>query len=281
MNLFIACGIGDWFAITNKLTKEEIENTEAIYWATRQEKLLRPLANMLFPKLRTHVTVCDTFTESEELNKNPNDIRLINRFCVHSMEDLVNRFPLKAKLPEKILDLNLSKVAHEFKKGMRKYNPPDTYIGGNLSMLGSIEADKYLASKGIEEFVFIHPWSDNQRYEDRDFTERDCEAVVSFCERERIVGVVINKSKDMFPIKSSYIIDATNETDLYTSLELIKQAKYFIGCSSSFSVFSAMIMDRKNIFIKASEGVRLAWNEFYYCPHKNTYFLNKNLEFLK
>ena len=38
MNLFIACGIGDWFAITNKLSKEEINNTETIYWATRQEK---------------------------------------------------------------------------------------------------------------------------------------------------------------------------------------------------------------------------------------------------
>lgn len=284
MNLFIACGIGDWFAITNKLSKEEINNTETIYWATRQEKLLRPLANIFFPNLKNHITLCDTFTESEDLNKNPNDVRLINRFCVHSMEDLVNRFPLKNPLPnEPILDLNLSKVAHEFKKGIRKYNPPDIYLGGNLSMLGSIEADQYLNSKGLgeKEFVFIHPWSDNQRYEDRDFTERDCEAVVSFCEKRKIPGLVINKSKDLFPIKSEYIIDGTNDTDLYTSLELVKQCKYFIGCSSSFSVFSAMVKDRNEMFVKASDGVRLSWNQFYYSPHRNTYFLNKDLEFLK
>lgn len=283
MNLFIACGIGDWFAITNKLSREEIEGTETIYWATRQEKLLRPLANIFFPNIKNHVTLCDEFTESEELNKNPNDVRLINRFCVHSMSDLLNRFPLKNPLPnEPIVDLNLSKVAHEFKKGIRRYTRPSIYLDGNLSALGKEFDHQFLSRIGMEgkHFVYIHPWSDNQRYEERDFTLADCEAVVRFCENRQTTGIVINKSKDKFPIESPYIIDATNETDLYTSLELVKQCEYFIGCSSSFSVFSAMVLPRDRIFIKASDGVRLSWDKFYYCPHTNTYFLNKNLEFL-
>jgi len=200
------------------------------------------------------------------------------------MSDLVNRFPLKNKLPnEPILDLNLSKVAHEFKKGNRSYTRPSIYLDGNLSTMGKELDYQFLSRIGMEgkPFVYIHPWSDNQRYEERDFTLEDCKAVVRFCENRKIMGIVINKSKDLFPIKSEYILDHTNNTDLYTSLELIKSCSYFIGCSSSFSVFSAMVLPRDKIFVKASDGVRLSWNKFYYCPHSNTYFLNKNLEFLK
>jgi hypothetical protein len=216
--------------------------------------------------------LCDDFTKSEEINVDPQNKDLLNRFCVHSLNDLYNRFPIKLNMDiTKIKDYSVLTLAHPFVRGERKYH-------------GTKELQVKLAEiSGFplpEKFYFIHPWSDNQRYDERDFTLNECRSVIKFLERRKIKGVVINKSNDPWPVESEWVIDLTNKTDMLESIEILKHAHGFVGSASSFSVLASKFVSQENLVIKTPPSILNYWWKFYYAPYRTNEFCHANLEFL-
>lgn len=274
MDIFVTAGAGDFLSILGFMTDAEKESVQRIFYATRAEKLIKLLTPKVFPNLKEEITACNEFTPSEELNKNPTQKDLVDKFCVHSKQDLIERFPLliPASSMLRAEDFTMMKIAQEAIDGKRKYNPLKEILNSTI-----VEVD----SPYNFPYVFIHPWSDNQRYEERDFSNDECERVVKYLEKKNMYGLVINKSDDAFPVKSEWIIDATNKYTFLESIELLKKAKGgFIGTASVFSVLASKLFFPDSIIIKGSPELRRGWHLFYYAPHKYNYFIHPNLKFL-
>lgn len=273
MNIFLSSGIGDFFGIVSCMTQKERDSVTAISWATRQRKVLQQFVPLFFPNVQNQYVLCDDFTKSEELNTDPMNSNLIDRFCVHSLGDLYNRFPVSCNIDaSQIKDYSVQLLANACVKNERFYTGISE-LKQNLADISHVELPKV--------FFFIHPWSDNQRYMERDFTLNECRAVVNYLSRIQIPGVIINKSSDMFPIQSKWIIDLTNKTDYFESIEVLKEAQGFIGSSSSFSVLASKFLEQENVIIKAPDSIRNSWYKFYYLPYTTNEFCHKSLMFLR
>lgn len=271
--IFINGGIGDFFAIVSLMPEDERDSVSHIYYATRAEETIRLFSKTIFKNLKEEVTICTDFTPSESINKNPYLREYVDKFCVLNKQDILRFKCLIA--PEElddVEDFSLQKMIEAKIQKRRKYH--------NLDIILKIKS-KLKALPTPDKFIILHPWSDNQRYKERDFSIKECEAVTEYLEKRRLFGVVINKSNDCWPVKSDYIIDYTNKLNIFHSIDTMKYASGFIGCSSSFSVLAPKLYDINNIVIKAPEAFQYGWWKLYYEPAKFNYFLHTDLNFIK
>ena len=275
MKIFLPCGIGDFWAMMSFVSDREKQGVKEIYWATRARGGIQPFVNLFFPNLEQQIVLCDDFTKSDEINADPQNAELINRFCVHSIDDLFNRFQVKVYPTDRhlIQDWSTSKFATKAVNGQMKYAGLKEITERKFANIDHL----CLPSK----FYFVTPWSDNQRYPERDLTVKECEAVIRFLENRKTPGVVFNASKDLWPVKSDWIIDLTNKTNMLESVEGIKAACGYLGTSFAFSVIAPKLFLGEDVHIKGPDGLVTHWYKFYYEPYKNNSSIHRSLEFLK
>lgn len=274
MKIFLSCGIGDFFGIVSFMTQEEKLSVTEIYWGTRQHNTLRQFIPIFFPNAINQIVLWDKFTLSEDLNKNPTNINLVRNFCVHSLDDLYKRFPITQAFDRRqIVDYSVQPIAGDAVRGVRKYYGIPELKNRTIADVQHLPLP--------EKFVFIHPWSDNQRYPERDLSTQECSSITEYLDRNNLTGIVINKSINRFPITSPRILDWTNKTNFIESVELLRRAYGFIGSASSFSVLASKLLSNDFLFIKAPISIVDKWWKFYYAPYKENQICYTSLMALK
>lgn len=274
MDIFTTAGAGDFISITTFVTEEERLSVNRIFYATRAEKLIRQLTPFIFPNLKEEITVCDDFTPSEEINKNPWRPDLVEKFCAHSMQDLITyKFPLKIPLKDfhKAEEWTLKNFFNQVLNKERIYRYPRELMDVSLTRTEDFPFSYY----------FIHPWSDNQRYEERDLSFHDCEKLIEFISKRKQYALIVNNSSEEFPIKSDWIIDKNKQYNFLQSIEILKKSRLgFLGTASIFSVIASKKFAAHDMHIKAASTMLNDWYKFYYAPHTKAHFIYQNLDHL-
>jgi hypothetical protein len=236
-SIVILLGLGDFIAAEAYLTDAECNAIETIYFATAHRKQMQDTVRWteIFPNLKAKKILYDTWTihESTGLPIGAHYKHFLNRLDPTIDQFWASNELLDGNLPALCTDafINKTRVYHRSRIASINY-PMPTHVS---------VPDKY---------VLIHPWSDQHRTTNRDFTDEDWEGVLGCLERNNLIGVVVNKSND-YPPQHPKLIDLTNQTTLDDVFALAQRATYFMGIASFLHCFTPKVLPSKNIFIRS------------------------------
>lgn len=241
MKILLTCGIGDFIALEGFITFKEAQSVETIYWATRAREAIMLLVPFVFPNVKEHIVVKDTWGEPYR-----------NGFCFESIEDIDD-------MPEDVVDFSIKPMIESIKRGNRRYN--SSFL--DKKSVASI-ADLNLP----EKYFVVHPYSENARSETRDMTAQEwTTAWRSLCP-SGIPIVIINKGSEKLK-QYPNVIDLTDKLDLLQAIEVVRASSGFIGSSSVFSVIAAKFLAPAQLFIKGHTLLKNEYSWFYYAPHED------------
>ena len=232
-------GLGDFIACEAYMTDAECNAIENIYFASSHRQHLESGIrwNELFPNLKTKQILFDGPWKIDAASGLPRNADY--KHFLHFVDKTIDPFWISQEL----LDANTPAFCTDiFMHKTRKFQR------------SRIAAMNYDLPKHIglpEKFVLIHPWSDEFRTHKRDFTDEDWEGVLGCLEKNNIMGVVVNKSRD-YPPQHPQLLDLTNQTTIQETFAMAKASSYFMGCASFLHVFTPRVMPSKNIFIRST-----------------------------
>ena len=101
----------------------------------------------------------------------------------------------------------------------------------------------------------------------RNFSKLDFENTIKFLKNNNIIGVLI--SLKAIDIKHKNIINLSTKTTLLESIEITKQAKYYIGVDTFLATITTRIIKEKNIIIKCNNNHGINYKKIYWFPYLN------------
>lgn len=238
MKILLTCGVGDFIAIESFLTSAETRAVDTIYWATRARTTILPLIPFVFPNVKHHVVVKDSWGEA-----------FTEDFCVESSEDLPD-------LPDNVIDLSIKRIHAAMLRGTRRYR--GSFLEKRqLAVIDDLQLP--------ERYFVVHPHSENARTADRDMTAAEWTEIWKQLRSMNIPVVIINKSDKKLK-QYPGVIDLTNKLDILQSIEVVKQSNGFIGSSSVFSVVASKVLARNQLYIKGHTLLKNVYSSLYYAP---------------
>jgi hypothetical protein len=244
MECLLTCGLGDFLALCHFISPEERKSIRKIYWATPAMERVKKFVYIVFPNVKEEEILFDEFDSQMPFFNSAAHVQIY----------------LKKKLGN-ILDYSIYSLKVEMHHGLRSFHNLDEIYEEKLSNI----------SLDVNSYVVIHPHSDNSMDPKRDLNGMECRELVDEIEEKGIYGVVINKSRESFPIKSERIVDLTNKLSVYDCIEVLKGAEGFIGCSSVWSVVASKLLS-DNIFIKTHNVFKSGSKNFYYHPNADSIY---------
>ncbi len=256
-SVFISGGIGDTFAVESFLTDDERENISTIYYATNKQKTIE----LLFKSLKNyeHIVVWDDFSKF---------------WCFFFKDQCLNTLICNSKKLENIpddfirsKDLSISIIFDQVKKGLRQYNQ-SSFIKNKLTDISKFNL-KY-------NYFVISPYSSDKRVVDRDFNFRDWANCLSYLKKTNTKGVVLNDGNESIP-KDNQLIDLSKKTNILEAIEILKQAKGYIGIDSSISVLASKLFNFQYLHIKSKNKHLYDCASCYYAPQTDFSFIKPSI----
>jgi len=257
--IFITGGIGDVFALESYLTDEMRNKLTTICYATRQQKSIMPLFadNPSFPLLKNHITVWNDFSNFWAFHS--------KQECERKLRAAGRDFPNEFVLSD---DWSIAKIFPQIQQGKRAYNQ-SSFLKRELCTVPALVPDKY---------VVICPCSTDKHGGKRDFSVEDWDAVLLYLSKTGRLGVILNNGQDIMP-KSHNLIDLSNKTTMFESIEILKHGDFYIGIDSCLSILAARHFPPNKIMIK-STNTQFYNCEYVYCaPHKVR--INTKVDFME
>ncbi len=218
--IFITGGIGDVFAVESFMTDAERSAVEAVFYATIKRAYIESVFQALpsFPNIKYHVNVWDDFSQF---------------WCFFSKEDCLKRLtqtgsPYVAPV-SRCTDLSISGKFPDIK------NKRILFTGSSFLKHTLADISRH---KLPEKYVALCPFSSDKRIRGRDFTPADWDKTIDLLRLVDAKGVVLNVGNDPVP-KSPQLIDLTNHCTLVESIEILKQARAYVGIDTALSVLAA------------------------------------------
>lgn len=253
-SVFFSGGIGDVLALESFFSEEQRNCLKAVYYGTNKqagvEAMLKSLPN--YPALKQHYTVWNDFSDF---------------WCFYSKVDCIaklkdnNRRIMPGLVSSK--DWSIIVKFGDIKKGRLKYNG-SSFLKHKLADVGEYQLP--------ESYIVICPYSTDKRLKERDFTDSDWKECYRYLERTGTKAVVLNEGKDVIPVHSN-LIDLSNKTTLPKAIEVLKNAKGYVGIDSSLSVLAAKLFDEPQLVIKSCNQHCYENAVCYYAPKTEFGFL--------
>jgi len=240
------CGLGDFLSIHSLMTQAEDDAITKLIFATRAEDWIKSSVpnndlNLLYKNLK----------DSESINHG-NWAGLPHQrgslYNIHTKLDL-RLFGVDMQSINNINDYSNRPIINDFGANRRSHRGLNFYKHTILSDISKFDLPN--------DYIVIHPHSDNYLMKERTLYEDDIRAVLKYLDKHDITGVVINKTNYPAGLNSDInlfdhprILDLTNKSSITDGFELIKHARGFVGSASSFSVFAGFVGD--NDFLNMS-----------------------------
>lgn len=271
-NILITGGIGDFITLESFMLESERKSIESIFYATRAQKIIQEISQSLpsFPNLKNHIILWDDFSQRFSFaSKNEVITALATKSRKITNNTERNKSERLFTLLKDITDYSINAIFREI-PNLRPYN--------NSSLLIHKIADisKFSLPK---DFFIICPYTPNDRRNPRrDFDKKDWNIILTFLEKIKIPGVVLNIGNDYIP-ESQYIINMTNASNFCESVEILKLAKGYFGIDSSLSVLAAKLFNEPNLVIKSNNNHCYINKHIYYAPHNRKFnFIKRSIE---
>jgi len=259
-SILLTGGVGDVLAVESLMTDEERNAINCIYYATRAFKPCVELFENLpsFPELKMQPILWKDFSKI---------------FCFHDKEQLADKLcayqpnalqQLARKLMAPIEDYSIKKIFAED----RAYTY-SSFVKTNLASLKKFNLPA--------DYFCICPYSNNDKRDlRRDYSSADWGQTLNILKRRGMYGVVINMGQETIP-QDPYIINLSNKTNIREAVEVVKQAKGYIGIDTAFSVIAAKVFNPDDIIIKCLNEHCFRWAPVYFKPLTTFQFLKEKI----
>lgn len=243
--ILVTGGVGDFFAIESMMSNDQKEALEAVYYATRSQKIIQSLLenHPSFPNLKTHEIVYDDWS---------------SRFCFINILE-VRASISNPKILDNVDDWSISRIFSLFHSKYLKYE-----ICSFLSHTFA-KVDRFNLPP---TYITIAPYSINDKRNPRDFNEQDWKSLTDALIKNNLIGVVLNIGEDPVPNHPN-IINLSNQTSIQESIEILRGSIGFVGIDSCLSVIASKMFNENNIFIKSANQWINQHLSAYYSPRSN------------
>ncbi len=243
MKVLLTCGAGDFIAIEGWLAVWETHAVTEIAWATPAQKLIMPLADLVFPNLVKHETLVSNWGEAGGDDS-----------CIETGELLSENLGRQSWEE----DWSIGKIVAQASDGKREYKG-SSLMGMRLCWPPDIP----------KPYIAIHPVSSNAPTSTRDMDEKDWRATTHWLKRHGWLGGALGTNPNDAPTHP-HLYNLMGQTSLLESLEITKQAAGFIGCASVLSVMAAASIPERCVRIKGNSTLRDEYQWFYYPTAKRS-----------
>lgn len=295
-SILLTGGIGDIIALESFFSDEQRKATETIFYATRAQKTIRQIFEALpnYPNLKRHVIIWEDFNRVFAFHNKNDMVEHINPQQGSTEQDWQNRiknYQRWMSLLEPVGDYSIATLFPHCNCYFRPYNGSSLLkhkicdisrfcLPGNAEFLQQSENQprlSHLMTLGTLpkplSFIIVCPYTVNdRRHPERDFNDQDWEYVKAFLTKRKCFGIVLNIGDDQIP-DHPLIINLTNKTSFLESVEILKQAKGYVGIDSSLSVLAAKMFKQPAIAIKSNNSHCYTWAGVYYAPQIEQPFL--------
>jgi hypothetical protein len=256
MNPLFTGGLGDFIGAECFMSEAEKDSVKTVLWATRNRLEIKAAVDLksIFPNMTGERVLFDDFCDERPTRNWQEGDRFMN---IGRKEELNIKCKLNLSQTEldAISDHSLDATLGDVFAGKRKWESSRIATRMPLPDISKFNLPPF--------FVVIHPWSDAE-INGREFNEHDWPSILSFLERMRMPGVIINKSQYPAPTHPN-IIDLTNQTTLQESFAIIHKANYAIMCASSLACYATKIFPRDTIWLKGGfPHMFTDWATYFY-----------------
>ena len=145
------------------------------------------------------------------------------------------------------------------------------YLNESINMKNSsfmkiknADIDKFNLPKN---YCVIVAWS---KRKEKKFSNYDWKELIKILKIKKIKGVLLNNfyRKDIKIPKNNFLIDLTEKTSLFESIEITKNAKFYVGINGCLSIIAMQKYPNK-CMIKTCLLKKFQWYKIYYPKIKN------------
>lgn len=256
--ILLTGGIGDVIVLESHFPALLRSNLKTIYYASVKNTSLRGIMSALnFPKLCNHIAVWNDFSKF---------------WCFISKQHVIEKISHKIKsvVPELTISQDWS-INDKFPKiRLGKYE----YHGSSLLKQNLVNISRFNIPNN---YAVICPYSSDKRGKGRDFTPADWSAASKQLKIWNLTGVIINHGQDTYFPNDDIMINLSNKTTILEAIEILKQAKGYIGIDSCLSVLAAQKFDISRLVVKCINPHCLSWKDVYYSPKKDFSFIKEQI----
>lgn len=288
-NILLTGGIGDVLAIESFFSSEQRRALEGVFYATRAHKVIRQIFQALpnFPNLKRHTILWEDYSKVfafQSKNEMVEHINIHNGSTEDDWKLRVARYQRWGRILEDVTDYSIAMIFSQCNEHQRPYTgssvlnhqiadisrfclpgnsefpqrPENQHRLSHLLSLGELPAPL--------KFHIICPYTINdRRNSNRDFNQQDWEFLLNYLTKIKSFGVVLNLGADTIP-QHPLIIDLSNQTTFCESVEILKQAKGYIGIDSCLSVLAAKMFLYPNLMVKSHNDHCYMWASVYFAP---------------
>jgi len=250
MKLLFTGGVGDLITIESFMSQTEKDSVTDVYLACRSVVPVKHIIEtyQLFPNnksIKVFYDKWDDFFSFVDFNH----LKQLN---------IDKNLNLNIQELEQCKDMNIINVFPEINSFQRRY-----YQSSLIKKAPAVLP--CLPSK----YGVINPYSSADRQEGRrDFKVSEWNNVIKNIEKLNIPFVVVNKTTDYVPIHP-LLVNLSNQTDIVTSIEIIKNAMWYIGIDSWMPALLSKILNHNNLVVKTMSGHYVQYLHIYLYPHIN------------
>ncbi len=239
------------------MTEEERKNIHSIFYASRVAQPCMELFRRIktFPNLKTQTCLWHDFSRIFGFSSKEHFLDIL---CAYQPE------PLQSAVRELMGLVEDYSIATIFHQTTRKYKF-SSFIDATLTNITKFKLPN--------DYFVICPYSSNDKRDiRRDYNDDDWDNTIDILTKLGVPGVVINRGEDKVPAHSS-LMNLSNQTAIWEAIEIVKNAKGYIGIDTGFSVVSAKCHASKNIIIKSHNDHCYRWAHCYFAPKQSFEFL--------
>ena len=243
--ILITGGLGDFFVLESHFSKQQRKELDTVYLATRAYQPIIALMKVYYPNVK-----CIPLTTN--FNK---------KFAYYCKGDCD-----KLKLPsdwDEVVDWSIAIKFKHIQKGLLK-----------LSKSRFLRKKKIDISLPKRFVVIVNNSPNDMRDKSRLITKVEWQKVLSYLEKKNLYGVVLNVGRGFVP-KHDKVINMTNKTNLFESVQILIRSKGYIGIDSCLSVLAKQL-DLK-CMVKSSNKHLYDYKDVYYGNQLSYKFISPTL----
>lgn len=251
--ILLTGGIGDVFAVQSYFPPEWKQTLRKVYYATPAAAEASTLLSEAYPQAEHAILYGDKQY-------------FRNKGCpFYRKEELVH---IDCPDWEDVEDCSIIPMFEQIERGYYRYTGSH-YIQNQTDDLSRIE----LPAK----YVVLQPDSQNAS-PNRNFTAKDWETTIGFLHRNGLKGVILRQcSYESSPLpRDTALIDLSNATTLFESIEILKLAKGYIGIDSCISVLASKLY-QDHLCVKSVNPHFYRWQEVYLAPRTQFSFVKHEI----
>lgn len=256
--ILITGGLGDFLAIDSFLSRKQKKRITTICLATRAAKYIKNLFNKK-----------NSFYERlESIQILDYDFSQIGAF--HSKKEAKEKIILEDQnFWENLYDGSMSNIFELAKICKMEYHQ-SSFLDFSTNL------EKFNLPK---DYIFILPNSKNLVNSQRNFDYFDWSELLVYLKNKNLKGVCIGDEKIEIPNDDS-LINLQRKTGIIESIEILKNARGYIGIDSWASVLATKVFKENDLYIKSNSNNCYRWAHIYFRPYEEYNFIFHDLKSL-